>query len=86
MLFVNAEVAAEPKYPNAFLEGGRKLVWFPSFGQTRHHPLIQRMLSAAAAQEQGIDNQVQDALHKRDIAQGGFQCKRDTFGGIKTIL
>lgn len=46
MLFVNAETSPEKKYANAFLEGGRKLVWFPSTGQTRHHPLIKRMLSA----------------------------------------
>ena len=46
MLFVNAEKSPERKYGNVFLEGGRKLVWFPSAGQTRQHPLIKRMLNA----------------------------------------
>lgn len=46
MLFVNAD-SSQSKYPNAFLEGGRKLVWFPSPGQTQFNPLIKRMLAAS---------------------------------------
>ena len=58
MLFVNAETSSEKKYDNAFLEGGRKLVWFPSTGQTRHHPLIKRMLSTNETSQQAESSQV----------------------------
>ena len=57
MLFVNAEPASQAKYANKFLEGGRRLVWFPAPGQTQHHPLIKRMLHATNAQHQQASKQ-----------------------------
>lgn len=45
MLFVNIDPnAGSFEYPNTFPEAGRRLVWFPSPGQTERHPVLRRML------------------------------------------
>lgn len=50
MLFVNIDPgAAGAPYANTFPEGGRRLVWFPSAGQSARNPVIRRMLGMPAA-------------------------------------
>ena len=56
MLFVNIDhYAGTSRYPNTFPESGRKVVWFPSPGQSQKHPVIRRML-ALPVQVQTLQN------------------------------
>ncbi|KAK9844108.1 hypothetical protein WJX81_004674 [Elliptochloris bilobata] len=45
-LFVNVLPPESAPYPNAFLDGGRRITWYPSPAHSSRHPLMLRMLGA----------------------------------------